>query len=61
VDVGPTFVAYGQPAVTSQPGQRAFYHPPVPSQPLAGVDPAPGEMRAFMLLLLKAFRQRGKS
>ena len=41
-DVVPTLIAYREPAVTSQPGQRAFHHPPVPSQPLARVYPASG-------------------
>src|SRR3712207_5137628 len=47
VDVVPPLVAYRQPAVARKPRQRAFHHPPVPSQPLTRVDPAPGDARLY--------------
>jgi hypothetical protein len=45
VDVGPPFVAHRKPAVTGQPRQSTFHHPPVPAKPLAGVLTPPGDAR----------------
>src|SRR5215212_9361022 len=43
VDVSLPLVAHRQPAVTLQPRQRSLHHPPMPPQPLAALDPAPGD------------------
>ena len=43
MDVIPPLVAYRQTMVARKPRQRTFHHPPVPPQPLARVNPAPGE------------------
>jgi hypothetical protein len=40
MDVGPPLVAHRKPPVASQQRQRTLYHPPVPPQPLARVNPA---------------------
>lgn len=42
-DVGPTLVTSLQPPITIQPRERPFHDPPMPSQPLAGVDAPPGD------------------
>src|SRR5215211_2341906 len=47
VDVVAPLVAYRQSAVAGEPCQRALHHPPVAPQPLAGVDPAPGDARLY--------------
>src|SRR5947209_15129469 len=43
VDVVPPLVADHEPAAAGDPGQGALHHPPVPAQPLAALDPAPGD------------------
>src|SRR3954471_22920258 len=43
VDVVAALVADHQPAAAGDPGQGALHHPPVPAQPLAALDPAPGD------------------
>jgi hypothetical protein len=45
VDVGPPLVAHRKPAVTGQPRQRTFHHPPVSAKPLASVLAPPGDAR----------------
>jgi hypothetical protein len=42
MQVGPPLVADRQSPVPRQPGQGPFHHPPMPSQPLARLDPPPG-------------------
>src|SRR4051794_34917352 len=44
-DVGPALVADGEPAEAGKPGERAFDHPPVPTQALATLDPASRDAR----------------
>ena len=39
------FIAHTQATATEQPGERPLHHPPMPSQPLAGVDAATGKPR----------------
>ena len=43
VDIRSSLVAHQKPAVPRQPRQRALHHPPMPSEPLAGVFPSPGD------------------
>src|ERR687885_1333676 len=43
VDVGPPLVAYREPPVAGQPRQRSLHHPPVTTELLAGIHPAPGD------------------
>ena len=40
--VGPPLVAHPEATAPQQPGLGPLDDPPVPPQPLAGVDPAPG-------------------
>ncbi len=47
VDIGPPLVAYLRPPVAVQPRQRPLHHPPVPAQPFAGLDAAPGDARGY--------------
>jgi hypothetical protein len=44
-DVGPAFVADGEPAEAREPRQRALYYPPVPAQAFAVLDPATRDAR----------------
>jgi hypothetical protein len=43
VDVVASLVADQQPAAAGDPGQRALDYPAVAAQPLAALDPAPGD------------------
>jgi hypothetical protein len=43
VNIGPAFVADGEPAKSVQPRRGAFHDPPVPTQPLAGLNASAGE------------------
>src|SRR3954471_24741068 len=45
VNVVAPLVADHQPAAAGDPGQGALHQPPVPAQPLAALDPAPGDAR----------------
>lgn len=47
MDVVAPLVAYLQPPVAVQPRQRPLHHPPVPAQPFAGLDAAPGDARDY--------------
>ena len=47
MDVRTPLVAHRQPPVPRQPRQRPLDHPPMPSQPLARVDAAPGDARLY--------------
>jgi hypothetical protein len=38
MEIGPPLIAYGQPTEATQPGQGAFHHPAVSSQPLARLN-----------------------
>jgi hypothetical protein len=53
MDIGPTLVADGEPAEAIEPGQRAFHHPAMAPQALAGVDRLAGNADLDV-----AFRQR---
>jgi hypothetical protein len=44
-DVEALLVADCHPAEAAEPGQGAFYHPAMASQPLGAVDAAPGHTR----------------
>ena len=44
MEVGPALIACGQAAEACEPGQGAFHDPAVAAQPLAAVDPAPGDL-----------------
>jgi hypothetical protein len=44
-DVGPAFVADGEPAEAREPRQRALYYPPVPAQASATLGPASRDAR----------------
>jgi hypothetical protein len=39
MEIGPQLIAYDQPTEATQPGQGAFHHPAVSSQPLARLNP----------------------
>jgi hypothetical protein len=41
--MSPPLVPHPETAVTDQPGQRPLDYPPVPTELLAGLDPAPGD------------------
>ena len=41
--VGASLVAHAKAAAAKQPRERTFDHPPVSTEPLAGVDPTPGD------------------
>ena len=43
MDVGPSLVADGEATELGEPSQRPLDDPPVTSQPLAALDPAPGD------------------
>jgi hypothetical protein len=43
VDIRSSLVAHQNSAVPRQPRQRALHHPPMPSEPLAGVFPSPSD------------------
>ena len=43
MDIGPSLIADGQPAVPVEPGQGALHHPAMAAQPLAGVDAFAGD------------------
>ena len=43
VNVVAALVADDQPPAAGDPGQGAFHHPAVATQPLAALDPAPGD------------------
>jgi hypothetical protein len=43
VDVGSPLVTHLQLSIAVQPRQSPLHHPPVPTQPLAGLDAAPGD------------------
>ena len=42
-DVGSALVAHREPAQAGEPGEGSLHHPPMPTQALAAVDPAPGD------------------
>jgi hypothetical protein len=41
--VSAPLVPHPEATVTDQPGQRPLDYPPIPSEVLAGLDPAPGD------------------
>ena len=43
MDVEAAFIANGEPAELIQPRQRTFHHPPMPAQPLAGLNAPTGD------------------
>ena len=43
MDIGAPFITHPQPPVLVEPGEGALHHPAVTAQPLAGVDPFPGD------------------
>ena len=43
MEVVAPLVADREPAAAGDPGQGALDHPPVPTQALAALDPAPGD------------------
>ncbi len=43
MDVGPSLVADGEATKLGEPRQRSLDDPPATSQPLTGLDPAPGD------------------
>ena len=45
MQIGTALVADGQATEAIEPGQRAFDHPAMPTQPLARVDASPGDAR----------------
>ena len=47
VDIGPPLVAHLQPPIAGEPRQRPLDRPPMPTQPFAGLDAAPGDARGY--------------
>ena len=47
MNVGPPLVAHLQPPVASEPRQRPLDHPPMPTQPFAGLDATRGDARGY--------------
>ena len=47
VDIGPPLVAHLQPPIAGEPRQRPLDHPPMPTQPFAGLEAAPGDARGY--------------
>ena len=58
MDIGPALIAHPQPAKLGEPGQGAFHHPAVPTQPLTGIDPLAGNAHPDMALGQRAAAAR---
>jgi hypothetical protein len=43
MNIVPLLIADPQPTIPVQPGQHLLYPPALPTQPLAALDPAPGD------------------
>ena len=59
MDVVAPLVAHLQPPKAVRPRQRPFHHPTMPSQPLAGLNTAPGDARGYTPLTKRLAAARG--